>query len=540
MGLGITCLLFVALADAGTGVVDAGAAGTSVDAGGAYLDAGATTNEGAEPSVLAVAPDAGPAHVPPVDVEPLPAFPARVNEQASPLAFRVAHGNKDARTRAREASDAMEAALLSAVADAPLVQIERASGTAVVRVRGRAVATLTDADAQADGARELGPWAAELETRLHAFVRAEELRHSAQGVALRLFVSVALALLALLTIRALRIALSRLETNLEDPEGTQPKPLKLFGVPLLSGEAVRGLLLVGLMVGRIFGYFAVVVVALLSVFSQFDKTRPWAGKIMSSALAPVVGGVDALVRALPGIGLAAVLVLAGAAALRLTRVLLDDIASGRVPSRLDGARALPARAAINAAIVLLIGPLVVGAAFLRFGTPIETLVLYAGGAVALASVPVLASAVVGGAVLWRSRVRLGDWVSIGRTEGEVAAIDLLDVTIVPAAGGTIVVPMIAFAFRPVARHPGVPQRQFVVHLRRTKPLAELEASLLQVVRAVDPEMGVEWCSVSSDVIEAVLHLSQVQAKARSELVRALAAASESGALPLAESRPAQA
>ena len=52
------------------------------------------------------------------------------------------------------------------------------------------------------------------------------------------------------------------------------------------------------------------------------------------------------------------------------------------------ARAPAARVALTGAVVLVAMPLIIGAAFGRFGTPLESLALGAAGVVLLAMVPI--------------------------------------------------------------------------------------------------------------------------------------------------------
>jgi small-conductance mechanosensitive channel len=462
-----------------------------------------------------------------------PTFPARVHEQASPLVFVVPLGNKVPAQRAREASQALEAALSDGVGDSALVETEVKDSAVLVRVRGRLVATLGPADADAVGSPSLEAYAGELETRLLAFMQAEQRRSSAQEIAFHVFLSIALLLAALLTIRALRGGFARIEEALE--ADTAPRaPLKLFGVALLSAEALRGVKVVGLLGGRVLSYLGVLAVALVSTLSQFPQTRPWLGKLGGWTAAPLVAGIDAALRGLPGLVLAGALAVLAAAAVRLSRLLLDDIRAGRIRSRMDVNRVAPTRALLTTAVILVAAPLVVAAAFLRFDTPLETLALYAGGAVALGSVPVLASAVIGGVLLWRNRITVGDWVRVGRHAGEVTAVHLLDVTLVPTHGGTIVVPMIALAFLPVERASAPP----VVHARvvvvRHRPMEELERALTQVVKSVDPSATVEVERVFANALEFSLRVPATRQERRGELLRALVQAAERGEIQLAD------
>lgn len=515
-------LLWAALhtADAGPLATDAGA--PAADAGMAAAD------------VTPIATDAGPVATDagmPVAERP-PAFAARVRERDTPLIFRIEHAGKDARRRAVEAGDALEAALThDAEAEAPLVQIAVSADVAQVRVRGRAVATLTPGDAAAEGAPDLAHYSEELETRLLPFVQDDLRRSSAQAIALSVFLFVFFGVLGVLTLRALRTAFDRLEKILEE-RSAGLQPLKLLSIPLLSAEALRGLLLVGIFVGRILGYLVVVAVALGAALSQFEVTRPWLGRIASALLSPLVSGVDAGARAVPGLLLAALLVVVTVAGLRFARLLLDGVAQGRVEARLIRPARVPAtRVGVAVVTVLVVAPLVVAAAFGRFGTPLETLAVAVGAAVLLAAVPVLASAVVGVVMLWRGTLRAGEWIEVGAVHGEVSSISVLDVVLVPESGGTVVVPMLALALRPLSRRPA-PSVSVVVHVKRDRPWAELEPRLLAVARAVDGAGRVALLDAGVAMLRCELSVPLGKPNARHALSLQLLLASERGELAL--------
>lgn len=501
-----------AAVDAGAVATDAGTAAT--DAGAAFADAGA-----------------GPA---PAPAAAGAAFAARVHERDSPLVFRVEHAGKDARRRAVDAGDALAAALeAEAPEDAPLVEVAVLGDVAQVRVRGRAVATVSAADAAAEGAPGLTPHAEELETRLLPFVQEELRRSSAQAIALSVFLFVFFGVLGVLTLRALRNAFERLERLLEE-RGASLEPLKILSIPLLSSQALRGLLVVGLFVGRILGYIVVVVVALGAALSQFEATRPWLGRLAAALLSPLVAGLDAGVRAVPGLLLAALLVVVTVAGLRFARLLLDGVAQGRVEARLIRPARVPAtRVGVVALTLMVVAPLVVAAVFGRFGTPLETLTVFTGGAVLLGAVPVLASAAVGLVVLWRGTLRAGDWIEIGAVHGEVSSITVLDLVLVPESGGTVVVPMLGLALRPMTRA-AAPRVVLVARIKRERPWSELEPRLLAVARAVDTGGQVQLLAAGASTVECELSVPLGKPAARHALAAQLLLATERGELTLVD------
>jgi hypothetical protein len=456
---------------------------------------------------------------------------ATVHDRASPLTFRVARGALDARRRANDAGSALRSALEEPVDAAAAAEVRVQGSEATVIVLGRTITTLTEADAAAAGT-SLPQYAAELETRLVSFVDEEQQRSTLQGVALRVFLTVLFAVLGLLTLRALRSAFLRWETAAET---TAPSPIQLVGVPVLSSDARKALTAVALMVARWCAYAAVVVIAVAASLSQFEATRPWLKRGASAVVDPVWHGVDTLIRALPGILLAVLLVVVLQAALEFLRLLLEGVAQGRVTSRLVAPeRARPARMIVTTAAVLVVAPLVAAAAFGRFGAPLEDLAIAAGVCALVAAVPAGAAAVVGVSCLWRGNLKPGDWISIGKVEGEVASVGLIDFVIVPEQGGTVAVPMLSLLLRPTLRKPGHPRAELDVSVQRDRSFDKIIDALTTVARTVDESGTASLLGARGDVIDCRLRVALGKGDARDALVRALLASVERGDVVLAD------
>ncbi len=504
--------------------VPASAGGAVKDDGGVPAPAGRVVVDGGAPSVERATEDAG--------VTRPEAVVVSVHERPTPLSFRVPRLGKSARARARDAGAALAAALeADAVEGAPAAEVRVVDDVAVVDVHGRSVATLTEADAAAEGAT-LERYAAELDTRMASFVKEEERRSSLQALALRIFFSVLVCVLGLVTLRTLRKAFTAWETRLEERVPTSP--LRIFGQPVLSSDAFRGLLAAGLLGARLLAYVVVAGVVVGAVLGQFEATRPVLKSLGGWAAAPLVHGINGLVGAVPGLVLAAILLVAVRAGLRFVQLLLDGVAQGRVPSRVIGpGRVFPVRVAVGAGVALLAAPLVIAAAFGRFGTPLETLALAAGGCALLSSVPVLASAAAGVVLLWRGTVKPGDWVEVGTARGEVAAVNLIDVLLVPDHGGTIHVPHLSFMFMPV-KQLKAPRAELDVVVRRDRAMDKLDAALRAVAKRAGADGGVELLDARGTSLHCCLFVPMAKPGAREALVRALVEAVERGDLALAD------
>jgi hypothetical protein len=464
-------------------------------------------------------------------------WPVLLDGQPTPLSFAVALQGREARERAAEATEALAAALENeAPPEVRPAHVVLRDDVAVVKVKGRAIATLTLEDAQAAGASSLPAWAEEQETRLVDVVGAWQRRRERQSLAFHFFLSITLVVVAVLTLRGLNRALARADAALEDR--TSPiKPWVLFGLPVLSSDATRGLLATGLLVGRGAGFVAVILATLSGVLAQFATTRPVLERIVAAGLLPIVQGLEALVAAVPGLVLAIVLTIAVRAGLRFVRVLLDGVAAGRIQSSLITKRRAPiARVVAGVVVVVVALPLIAAAAFGRFGTPLETLAVSIGVVVVIATVPVVASAMCGVVVAWRELCTVGEWVEVGGRVGEVASIGLTELLLVPPDGGTIAVPMLSLAVSPLRRLPRPPEHAQLIRLERRGTGAALLAQLTALVHGVDPAGGAELQDADAETVLVRLWVPQTRADGRQALSAAVWAAIDDGAIVLASGR----
>jgi hypothetical protein len=527
---------------------DAGVVGEVADDVAVDVDAGAAPAAPAPPVDAGVGLPPTPSPAPPAAVAPpasaaalsakSSAFPVVVEDLPTPITFSVPMQGRSPRSRAADASAAFAAALTAeAPPGARPAQVVLRDAVAIVKVQGRAVATLTAADAEAAGATSLAAWSEELETRLVDYVTTWQRRHSLQALAFHIFFSVTLIVLAVLTLRGLNRAMARADAAIED-RAAAIKPLVLFDVPLLSSDAARGLLATGLLLGRVVGVVVVVVAAAGGVLAQFDATRPLLASLMTTVAQPIVGGLGAFVAAVPGLVLAVFLVIAWRGGLRFIRLLLDGVAAGRVSSAVVKPRRAGVTRIVSSVVVTVVAlPLIVGAAFGRFGTPIETLTLVVGGVVGAAALPFLASAAVGIVVAWRSTIAPGDWLAVDGVVGEVAAIHLTELVLVPVEGGTVSVPMLLLLGRTLRRLPRQPEHEQIVRLERRERARTTIDTLAGIARAVDVDGGAELVRLERDALVVRVFVPLGKSDARGALGRALLDAVDDGVITLAAGGP---
>lgn len=455
---------------------------------------------------------------------------------AAPLEFLVGAEGQSPQRRAREATQALEAVIdgNQESDEDPTVKVTLEGSRATLRVDDVIIAQLYGADAAAAN-MSLVDLASTVEGEMAAFVPSQLRRKTLQLFFLHLFLSVFVLVAMVLTLRALRTAFDRWDKNLDERRASLP-PVAILRVPVVSREALGGALAFGLAVGRVLTYIVTVVAAGAFVLSQFDITRPLLRDLVKWSGVPLVAGFQALVGAIPGVIVAGALFALTRAGLRVLNLLLDSVQSGQ----LHWKQVPPRRVAVvrNLAwflAVLVMTPLMLGAMFGRFGTPLETIALGGAFVVLVGAVPVAASAVTGVIVLWTEGVRPGDWVEVGDVSGEVTELTFRDVRVVPARGGTVSIPYLSLATKAVHRLREPPQEEFVLTVLRDKPAKEILNVVRGVVTKREPDAKVQLCHMDGRVVEFSITAPSIRAGVKEQLLLALAEAAEANAFALANS-----
>ncbi|HEY1098473.1 MAG TPA: mechanosensitive ion channel domain-containing protein [Myxococcota bacterium] len=528
------------------GVVDGGAVDGGVDAGVVIRDAGIELVDAGEAELVALL-DGGPAHV--VDAGPGEAKGDPVDivarDAVSPLRYVRAEGKASVRARAALASRALAAAFDTIAAskhdddDIAGASVRVEGEMVVARVGGVFVASFNAADVIADGgdtgdADDLASWAAVREPQLQAFVAAQQGRDRIRHTVTQVTLSIAILLLAFLLLRAQQRVFAGWQETLEQ-KGPLTAPVVL-GVPLLSPDAARALLASGLQILRLLTMVGIVFAAVVTIGGQFERTRAQVDRLVDGLVSPVVGGAQAALRGVPGVLLAVVIGVVAIALWRFLRILLDGVAAGRVRSSFFQREQAPvARVVVGAVVVVIALLLGVAAFFLRFGTPVETLVLIAAAAIAAGTVPFFANTTAGLVVAWRQSFAVGDHIRVGTVHGEVARVRLHDVLLVPEEGGTITVPMLGLLVRPVQRLPSEPRAHVDTVVARDRDSAVVLDRLLALVRIIDERGRVEVLAASASTLTVRLIAGRGDG-AEQTLWRALLKACDAGDVRLAAAR----
>ena len=151
-------------------------------------------------------------------------------------------------------------------------------------------------------------------------------------------------------------------------------------------------------------------------------------------------------------------------------------------------------------------------------------------------VPMLASAMVGVSVMWRSTVKPGDWVELDTMSGEVSAVFLTELVLVPTGGGTVVIPMLLLALRPLRRLGRQPRLEQLVRVERTAKTMVLMDTLVTIARSVDADGNAELVELDADSVLVRLSVPVGKSDAHNALNRAVLHAVDVGTITPAAGR----
>lgn len=387
---------------------------------------------------------------------PAPSAPRLgVTFRGQPIFFVADDGTPEAKRRAAALSESLGRALEASTRahpDAPDVDVVlTANDVLSLSVRGHPVGSLDAKDAAAAGVPTLDAYRESLRAGLRLFVADQRRKTALQGTALRVAIAVAAMLVALLLVRFVRHLAGRIDEYL-DERSTSMRPIRVFGVPIVGPETLSASAALLTSAGRILAYLSLVATGLAVALYQFEWTRPWVDVGFRWGSQRFVHAAEELILALPRVVLAAFLIVLGSAGLRVARVLFDDSADTQTPwGKVPAQRARVLRTLVPIGIFAVIVPLAIAAAFGRFHTPVEIVVVavLAGGALGIA--PVCASGVVGLLTLWRGKVRQNMMVSIRGVKGRVVALSPWELDIESADGAQTSVPMLFLLREPIVK-----------------------------------------------------------------------------------------
>jgi hypothetical protein len=473
-------------ADAGWSEADSSEDGGSFDAGG--VDSGAAAT-----STAAKAPPTAP-----------------VVFRGRPIILLSKQSEADD-LRAKRASEAFSLALAAedeASIRAPAAEARRTTPSSfAIYVRGHFIVEVTERDAFLNRKQSLEPFARDLEADLRLFVADQRRRAVIQRFAISVLSAVLVAVAGLFLIRLLRSLFDRLDAFMDDQRiGFQA--IRIFRVPIASKETVSGAIAFALALGRAVSYLAIALGTVALFFWQFDSVRPIVRTALARGTAPLVAAFQSVLGALPGIVVAVALIIGLRAALRVMRLLLGSMALGHTTWRHVTPQRVPVlRLVLPIALVILAAPVIIAAAFGRFNTPLETLSVIAGGVVAIACVPLVASGCIGLVVLWRGAPQIGEHISLGRSSGIVDAITPWEIIVAGADGTRTSLPMLLLLFMPLRNARTVPRQHLYLVVPRDRAIDEARSAIEAAAKSIDPSAELRLAGLELDRVRWELALS---------------------------------
>jgi small-conductance mechanosensitive channel len=472
-------------------------------------DAGATGGVDAGPA------DAGaPAETPGAGVTAR-AAEVRVGDTVV-FTLSVARGTQSPAMRARIASDALEEAVTSAKPED--VRVEHTGTVSVVYIGAAPVVQLTREDAQAAGDASLTVHADRIAAAIRQALKAEQQRTAVANTIFNVSLAVLFAVLAVYLLRRAWDLGDRAEQWLEmNPE--RVPALKLRTVEVLNRGTVRGALSLLVGAGRWLVLLGLVYAWLIATLSLFESTRGLTEKLSGALVEPLAALASRVAASVP---LIVILFFAGltlALVLRAVRLFFDEVAQGTttvawLPKDLAAPTGVLTQLGLVALALVLVSPVITGdpdGAFTRIG-----LVLLV--ALGLASVPVLATMLLGAVALFGRRLKTGDWVEIGPRMGRVIDVGLLETTLRDNAGVELKVPHLSWLWNPTRVHGPTPRVTASLTVDRALATAALATRLERVLSSLGTSPVVRLLDVEATHVTLELTVSSAAADARSAML----------------------
>jgi hypothetical protein len=347
-------------------------------------------------------------------------------------------GPRTLEERAQRASQALS--LAAAAPTEPEVRVEHNGDIATVLADTAPIIELRAEDARLSGDSSLEVHAASVASRIVKAIEAERRRVSLANTVFSISLVVFFGLVTVYLIGRVSDYGGRARRYVASHPEKIPA-LRLKSLDVIGAASVRNGFLVFLGVGRWVSLFGLAYAWLVLSLSLFDSTRPYTEKLTGIVLSPLTALVGRVASALPLFAI--VLAAAGliAVLIRISDLFFQSVDRGETQvSWVTRETALTVGLVVRLAIVLfalvVVGPVITGdneGSLSRIG-----MVLFV--AVAVASVPSLASIIAGVSTVFSRSLGLGDLVEYGGERGHVREIGLISLTLEGESGISIRVP----------------------------------------------------------------------------------------------------
>jgi small-conductance mechanosensitive channel len=478
----------------------------------------------APPPHVAAAPSASAAHAD----GPKEAGPAvaKIHDTVV-FALKRGAGAKSAGERAQAASEALTRAVETEGTED--VKVVRQGEAEVVFAGPGPVVELYPEDVEGSGYSTQATLAAAVAAHVREAVSAEQKRSAIAGTVFSLSLLVFFGLVAFYVLRKVGDLFHAVRKwTLDNPD--RITGLRVQSQEVIGPTALRGGVLVALIVGRFVAQMGVIYLWLVFALSLFESTRPFTEKLTGFVVNPLSDLAGRLAASLPLAVMAAVSAVAVYVLLRFVQLFFEGVQRRQtvlpwLPADLAAPTSLLVRAGVVVAALVLVAPLVTGdsnGALVRAGS----VALLALG---ISSTPLLASALVGTIAVYGRRLRVGEHAEVGGRAGKVIALGLMDVRLRDRDGCEVRVPHLLSLLHPT-RSLGTRPR-LGVELRAASgvvPAREVRRLLLEAASALGEAPSVELTDVGADAACFRVTLSvgpeKTPGDVRLALVEALASA----------------
>lgn len=411
--------------------------------------------------------------------------------------FRTGRAGRTAEERARSGNSALES-LLAHPDDLGEVRYEETQGTAVIYVGKTPVATLGPEDVESTGEASVSVLAAQITSRLSDAASSERKRSAIATTVFSFSLLVFSGLIIFLILQRIGDAAARVRAAIvDDPERLHA--VRLGKIEFVSAGAARGVTSIALTLGHRLIQAALAYGWLIFGLSLFDATRAYTQRLTGLVLTPLSGLATRVGTALPLLVVAAIAAFALTVLVRFLGLFFDSVARGDtrvgwLPRDLARPTSVLVRTGVVVVALVLASPLITGSedgALSRAG-------LVALFAIALSTTPLLASVVVGVAIVFSRRLRRGDHVEIGARSGRLIDATLLDVRLEDVSGCEVRVPHLVALLHPIRVHRFAPLATVDVVTAVGADTKAAEAALLAAARELSPRGRVELLSLDAD------------------------------------------
>jgi small-conductance mechanosensitive channel len=372
----------------------------------------------------------------------------RVGEAAAFTLAAEAQG-KSAKERAERASTA-----IAGVLERPNpgeVHVEQTSDGAVLLVGPTPIVELTPADATLAGDTSFEAYVNDRASALGRAISSERKRSRIAETVFSCSLVVFFALIAFYLIKRVGKLAERARRWL-DEHGDKNLAVSVKSIELVRPAVVKSSAVIALGLAQWVGQFGIFYAWLVVVLSLFETTRGYTERLTGFVISPLSLLLGRTLAALPVLVVAGVAALAVLVLVRFTGLFLASVARREthltwLPPDLAGPTSVLSRIAIVVAALVFAAPLVTGGSDDSLGRT-ATVVLWALG---IAATPLLATGLLGAAVLFDRRLGIGDHVRVRGELGRVIGINLLELRLLSPEGSEWRVPHLLLLLSPLER-----------------------------------------------------------------------------------------